>query len=142
LEEVNGTLPAEVQNSLITRCIATWNKNLTRLRQNIAVERFSFQPMDKQTPRVWMHGLFAKESIPAGTRFTGSYTGEAISKSQMITRTEHSDKLMKINNMYVDGTDPRMASFLSMANAHPRGTRTQRPSRWKEEKKSTSSQTE
>ena len=68
-----------------------------------------------------MHGLFSRESIPAGTRFTGSYTGEAISESQMITRTEHSDKLVKINKMYVDGTDPRMASYLSMANTCPPG---------------------
>ena len=115
------TLPAEVQNSLITRCIATWNKNLTRLRQNIEVKRFSFQPKDKQSPRVWMHGLFATADIERGQKFTGSYTGEAISSSQMITRTEHSDKLMKINKHVVDGTDPRMASYLSMANTCPPG---------------------
>jgi hypothetical protein len=66
-----------------------------------------------------MHGLFATDDIEAGTRFAGSYTGEAISSSQMITRTEQSDKLMKINKHVVDGTDPRMASYLSMANTCP-----------------------
>jgi len=49
-----------------------------------------------------MHGLFAEENIPAGTRFRSSYTGEAISTAQMITRTETSDKLMKINGMFID----------------------------------------
>jgi SET domain-containing protein len=62
-----------------------------------------------------MYGLFAKKKIPQGTKFKGSYTGEAISRSQLVTRTEHSDKVMKINGMFVDGTDPRMASYLSMA---------------------------
>ena len=113
------TLPATVQNSLITRSIATWNKNLKKQRQKITVERFSFQPKDDEAPRVWMHGLFAEENIPKGTRFTGSYTGEAISRAQMITRTAISDKLMKINGMFVDGTDPRFASYLSMANTCP-----------------------
>jgi len=66
-----------------------------------------------------MHGLFAEENIRSDTRFKGSYTGEAISKAQMITRTEHSDKLMKINGIFLDGTDPRFASYLSMANTCP-----------------------
>ena len=37
----------------------------------------------------------------------------------MITRTATSDKLMKINGMFVDGTDPRFASYLSIANTCP-----------------------
>ena len=45
-----------------------------------------------------------------------------MSKAQMITRTKTSDKLTKINGMFVDGTDPRFASYLSMANtSSPRG---------------------
>jgi len=113
------TLPAAVQNSLITRSIATWNKNLKKQRQKITVERFSFQPKDDEASRVWMHGLFAEVNIQKGTRFTGSYTDEAISRAQMITRTATSDKLMKINGMFVDGTDPRFASYLSIANTCP-----------------------